>query len=373
MSTRKVLISLLSLFFLSLISCYKQKKAGDNFEDKLQDNFYVFKGNIAEDDGLVIAIYIDSNKLSGYYFHDTSGIKHNIMGTINDDNFIMEEKNPNGKLKVSFTTRIHDKERLKGVFHDHETMHQSVFKAKMVELPKDGKSAYIAQLNLFKESTYSPNITIPRIVLEDSRVAERINKQLDIKSITGQTQQEIYNEVVKSEEHHGMLHGIISSDFAQKYNRENILCLRVVNQFLTSNHSTVVKFYSFDLKTGDPIMGKDLLNPFTTKDLLTLCNSLLQDHIDRKVNEIGTQEYNKNSHLFKNHKFGLEHLNNFYIEESTIVFCYDFDFPRDKQDLSPNPELTFSFDEIKKYLNKKGPLRFMFEEREYQKRKKGRL
>jgi hypothetical protein len=104
-----------------------------------------------------------------------------------------------------------------------------------------------------------------------------------------------------------------------------------------------------------------------------LCNGLLQDHIQRKIAEISKEEYAQNSHLFKNHKFGLEHIDAFYIEESTIVFCYDFNFPRDKQDLAPNAELTFSFDEIKKYLNKRGPLRFMFEERAYQKRKKARF
>lgn len=359
------------LLMVGLSACYKQKKAGDNFEDHLDNDFYVFKGTIDDNQGLVMAMYIDSNKLYGYYFHDSSGVKHNISGNIDDDNFVIEEIGSNAK--VTFNARLHDKERLKGVFKNQNNLSQGLFKAKLVELSNEGKDAYIAQLNLFKESTYSPNITIPKIVLKDSRVADRINKQLDIKSITGISLEDIQAEVVKSEAHHGMLHGIISADFAQKYNRENILCLRAVNQFLTNNHSTVVKFYSFDLKTGDQIMGKDLLNPYTTKDLLTLCNGHLQDHISRKIAEISKEEYAQNSYLFKNHKFGLEHIDAFYIEESTIVFCYDFNFPRDKQDLAPNAELTFSFDEIKKYLNKRGPLRFMFEERAYKKRKKARF
>jgi hypothetical protein len=364
---------MLLMLMIALSACYKQKKAGDNFEDNLSNGFYVFKGAIDDNDGLVMAIYIDSNKLYGYYFHDSSGVKHNVSGTIDDDNFLIEEKGNDGKLKASFSARLHDKERLKGAFKNTENLTQGVFKAKLVELSKEGNSAYISQLNLFKESTYSPNVTIPKIVLEEGRVADRINKQLDLKSVTGISFEDIQAEVVKSEAHHGMLHGIISSDFAQKYNRENILCLRVVNQFLTNNHSTVVKFYTFDLKTGDQIMGKDLLNPYTTKDLLALCNTLLQDHIARKITEISAEEYAQNRFLFKNHKFGLEHIDAFYIEESTIVFCYDFNFPRDKQDLAPNAELTFSFDEIKKYLNKRGPLRFMFEERAYKKRKNGRI
>jgi hypothetical protein len=266
---------------------------------------------------------------------------------------------------------LHDKERLKGVFEDHVNLNSGIFKAKIQELSHDGKSAYIAQINVFKESSYSPSITVPKIILEDNRVAERINKQLDFKTLTGSTREEIAAEVIKSTEHHGMLHGIISSDFAQKYNRENILCLRVANQYLTANHSATVKFYCFDLKTGDPIMGRDLLNPFTIKDLTAMCNTQLQEHIARKVAEIGEEQYAKHAHLYKNHKFSSVNFNNFFIEESTIVFFYDFDFPRDKQDLCPNPELTFSFDEIKQFLNPKGPLRFMFEEKEYQKRRRG--
>lgn len=361
----------ISFVFALTTGCYKQKRGGDNFEDKLADKYHVFKGTIDEKNNIIIGMYIDGNKLSGYYFFDTSGVNHAITGTINDDNFIFEEKDPSGKIKSSFTARLHDKERFKGVFTDNVNMSQGIFKAKIQEQLSEGKSAYIAQLNIFNESTYSPSITIPKIVLEDANVSERINKQLSIENITGISRKEIIAEIKKSEEHHGMVHGIISSDFAQKYNRENILCLRVSNQYLTSQHSTVVKFYNFDLKTGDPIYGKDLLNPFTTKKMFDLCNQLLQDHIKRKIEDIGTVEYSNNAHLFQNHKFGSAHINNFFIEESTIVFFYDFDFPRDKQDICPTPELTFSFDEIKGYLNKRGPLRFMFEEKGYQKRKRG--
>lgn len=362
---------LILFLMLSLGSCYKQKKYGDNFEDRLSDNFYVFKGTLDEEQSVVLAIYIDGKKLSGYYFLDSTGVNHSLKGTINEEQFVLEEKSSDGKLKSVFTARLHDKERFKGEFLNHETMKKSLFKAKLQEYTEDSKTAYIAQLNVFQESTYSPRITVPKVVLGDTRVAEIINNKLNFKSVTGYSKEEVQAEVAKSEEHHGMIHGILSSDFAQKYNRENILCLRVSNQYLTHNHSTVVKFYTFDLKTGDMILGKDLLNPFTTKDLIELCDSLLKDNINRKIKEIGIEEYNKNYHLFRNHKFDIQHLDNFFIEESTIVFFYDFDFPREKQDLMPTPELAFSFEKIKKYLNKKGPLRFMFEELEYKKRKRG--
>jgi len=149
-------------------------------------------------------------------------------------------------------------------------------------------------------------------------------------------------------------------DYEVNYNRNYILDITFTQTGTAAYPDTHTKHLAINLKTGNLIKARDVFKPASLKTLAGMVDRKLQDEIRKtqaeNSNDMSQDERESMKEMYSNLRFGVEHLDEFSINDKGITFLYDAGFPHVVQALEPVGEYFFSYAELGSHIKQEGLL-----------------
>ncbi|HWN10487.1 MAG TPA: hypothetical protein VNO50_14680 [Pyrinomonadaceae bacterium] len=122
------------------------------------------------------------------------------------------------------------------------------------------------------------------------------------------------------------------------------------------------KHFLINLKDGNLVKASEAFAPDKLASLAAAVDRKLQEELRQLTSqnaldkESGPEERESLKQAYENLKFEIANLDEFSVGRKGITFIYDAGFPHVIQALEPAGRYTFTFAELKPYLNPNGPL-----------------
>jgi hypothetical protein len=158
---------------------------------------------------------------------------------------------------------------------------------------------------------------------------------------------------------------LVEIDYEVTYNRHDLLCLTYWIEGMGAHPSTSTKDLAADLKTGRRLAAKDLFKPASLEELAAKVDRLRSAAVEKAIQEHRphleenemTEEYLAEAmEPAVQSRFGTESLDRFRLSDKGVTFVYDFEFPHVHLALEPSGEYFLSYEELRPYVDPKGPL-----------------
>jgi hypothetical protein len=168
--------------------------------------------------------------------------------------------------------------------------------------------------------------------------------------------------------------GVTDVDYVIHYDKNNILSISILIDFLGAYPSSDTKNYVINIVTGNTIKISDLIVREKLPEFLIKANAKLQSNIDETLknaiqNDVQKMEDSCSEADVKEYlheylespdygygKFTANSLDNLSITKEGIFLFYNFDFPHVVLACQPSNEVFFSFSELKSQLSPLGLL-----------------
>ena len=195
----------------------------------------------------------------------------------------------------------------------------------------------------------------------DAMAMERIRKATSIQSVTDMTDEEVKEWLGANEK---PLIGLQSFELDTLYNDHCVMSIAAIFEWQAAYPTGNTRYYSFDKRDGGLIKHIDILDTTKVDKLVKLCDDMLQQIVADGRNGLtaadGLEEYNQIIEADPP-KFTVQHLGDFYLKEGEVTFVYHFAFPHVVTALEPVGDISFSWQELKPYIKKDGPLAFVLD------------
>lgn len=158
---------------------------------------------------------------------------------------------------------------------------------------------------------------------------------------------------------------LVEIDYEVTWNRHDLLCLTYRIDGMGAHPSTSREDLAADLRTGRRLAAKDLFKPASLQELAAKVDRLRVAAVEKAIQENRayleengmTEEYLLEAmEPAQRHRFGVENLDTFRLDDKGVTFVRDFEFPHVHQALEPGGEFFLSYEELRPYVNPKGPL-----------------
>ncbi|MCD4793066.1 MAG: hypothetical protein K8R54_07540 [Bacteroidales bacterium] len=300
--------------------------------------------------------YDEDEKITGYYFYESSGVDMSLKGKRTDNGFILDEFNSNDK-----NTGTYEGSYKNGVFSGYwknaDETKELPFKLNDFNYKKSCNKVIITEKKLIvDEEEY--DAPYPEFECDNKALQKRLLYKLSSGAITGTSVEEL-REQIKSNEETGMIDGFVESSYTIEYNKNCIISIstNIVTGGAHFYYSSGV--YNVDLHSGMDIEITDIIKEEKLIDLVTLCNNILQEKIQNQIKENDFSKAPEIIDMLESCYFGTYTLLQFYITEGVLNFNYDFDFPHVYKAAEPDGHISVPFKDIKDYIKPDGPLYFI--------------
>lgn len=193
-------------------------------------------------------------------------------------------------------------------------------------------------------------IKYPQVAgLTDQTVLQKVQTAISLKSVIGQSLDELRTEFVES-------WWLSEIDYTVNYNQNALLDLTFTISGVGAYPSTYEKHRLVSLKTGKVLKASDVFKKEAFGTIAVMVNKAMQAEVKAAI-ETSDKEGADIRDRLANRRFQIKHLNYFSIDDKGITFLYDFDFPHVIKALEPSGRYFFSYDQLKAYIKTDGALR----------------
>lgn len=197
----------------------------------------------------------------------------------------------------------------------------------------------------YKEAT----IKYPLVTgLTDQTVLQKVQTALSLKSVMGQSLDELRTEFQES-------WWLSDIDYTVNYNQNALLDLTFTISGVGAYPSTYEKHRLVSLKTGKILKATDVFKKESFGAIAVMVNKAMQAEVKAAIAN-GDKEGADLRDQLTNKRFQIKHLNAFSISDKGVTFLYDFDFPHVILALQPSGRYFFSYDQLKMYIKPDGAL-----------------
>ena len=189
-------------------------------------------------------------------------------------------------------------------------------------------------------------ITYP-VVLgpRNSEVLRKVRALFDFKNIFGISLAEYRADAWLSE-----------FEYEVNYNRDYILDITFMQNGMGAYPDGGYKHFAINLRNGELIRAADAFDPAAHEKLAAMVDEKLQAENRDTVRDVGSEDRATAEELLKDLKFKTSNLDEFSVSDKGVTFLFDAQFPHVVQAFEPAGRYFFSYEELKPYIRRDGPL-----------------
>lgn len=317
-----------------------------------------YAGTIGGKYPITMRLLREGAALTGSYAYTKVGRDIRLAGTVRaDGTFSLEELDDKGLVTGEFGGRIGPDGRLTGTWRKPGS--DKTLALALREAPAGtGEAPDAIAITEYRFSVKGPNdaegaYSFPRVSGPAQHPAlAKLKAQLTVEKLTDQTEREIRETFA------GCGCGLTTVNYTVDYNRSGVLALSVGREWLGAYSSFSAGRLVLNTRTGERLSAGQLLRPAALPQLARQADRLLQGRI-REARQAAADSGGETQwldELVAGKTFTTAHLDNFTVTRDGITFYYPFAFPHAALALQPDEEFTFTFAQLKSYLNPDGPL-----------------
>ena len=221
--------------------------------------------------------------------------------------------------------------------------------------PDDGKITIKDDIVVLKSNGESPRevkISLPSLSgLKDEKVHTKLMDLLSLKSLFGDSLEDIRAEVVEGDL------GTQGVGFEVIYNQHNLLDINFWMETMGAYPSTINVHRAINLKTGDILTAADVFNKSKLDKLVKNVKVLKKAAEKEALKERSLEERETILDGIKEaSSYNIKNLDDFSISDKGITFLYSYGFRHAVQALEPTGSYFISYKDLKPFINPHGPL-----------------
>jgi hypothetical protein len=196
-------------------------------------------------------------------------------------------------------------------------------------------------------------IKIPNVTgISDPGVLPKIRSILDLKNVFGDSLEEIRSDFEES-------FWLTEITYKVNYNANFILDITFFQSGVGAYPDTQVEHRIINLKTGALLKAADVFKSSSLDALVKLVEGAMRAELRGQIKKYGRDEdaANRLKETLQEAKFGMENLDNFSVNNTGVIFLYDFGFPHVFKALEPSGRYFFSYERLKEHIKPDGSLK----------------
>ena len=147
------------------------------------------------------------------------------------------------------------------------------------------------------------------------------------------------------------------ADYEVIYNKNGLLTITLSMNGTAAYPDGVSKAVVVDLKTGNQLRSADVFANLS--GLAAMVKKNQRAEVTKAIKEISEDPESKDvdtNQIFEGTNFTVKNLDEFEVNDSGMTFIYDYGFPHVIQALQPDGRFTYTWKELKPYIQSRGQL-----------------
>lgn len=328
-------------------------------------------GTIDSRYGIKMTLNRDGNNIEGSYNYVRVGTPLRLEGTIdNSGKLVLREFDPHGLCTGGFVAKLVDGKRLIGNWSDqNENGQQNPKSGKhlpcLLTLAGDatalenGKDGIIITQSIKKTTMDHPpgcerTIAYPVVMKEalaNQLLAKRIQSCLSLERVLGNSPDALIDEARQGD--------LSNVEYRVNYNRNYLVDADYTQEYLSAFPSQSSTHVLVNIKTGQVVRAKDAFLSSALPRLKIMIKQKQQvaarAQLKKHAKDEGELETFKRE-VAKSQQYLPIDANNFAVNDSGIMFIYNWQFPHAILGWEPDNRYFFSFQTLKPFIRNDGPL-----------------